>query len=209
MTVSCLTITKEFRMLGASRYRLAKMSRSKLLKTNRFDAFRCSTLSWWRSVRISVSSEARDRKSPGHQRQEKALRDALIEEMRQRPLIVCGYSGARSLAVGAEAPSLLSGLIVDSDGNWMTPTHAVKNGKRYRHYVSMTLITVSCPNHPKGRRIPAGDIEGLVLDRLRLFFRRPPTSPMLSHYSILMPIHSMRLCAMQAHFQSAGSQCRR
>jgi SIR2-like domain len=27
------------------------------------------------------------------QRQEKALRDALIEEMRQRPLIVCGYSG--------------------------------------------------------------------------------------------------------------------
>lgn len=27
------------------------------------------------------------------QRQEKALRDALIEELRQRPLIVCGYSG--------------------------------------------------------------------------------------------------------------------
>jgi hypothetical protein len=27
------------------------------------------------------------------QREEKALRDALIEEMRQRPLIVCGYSG--------------------------------------------------------------------------------------------------------------------
>lgn len=27
------------------------------------------------------------------QRQEKALRDALIDEMRQRPLIVCGYSG--------------------------------------------------------------------------------------------------------------------
>jgi site-specific DNA recombinase len=38
----------------------------------------------------------------------------------------------RSLAVGAEAPSLLAGLIVDADGTGMTPTHAVKKGKRYR-----------------------------------------------------------------------------
>src|ERR1700716_2906755 len=30
----------------------------------------------------------------------------------------------RALAVGAEAPSLLAGLIVDADGNPMTPTHA-------------------------------------------------------------------------------------
>jgi site-specific DNA recombinase len=30
----------------------------------------------------------------------------------------------RSLAVGAEAPSLLAGLVIDSDGNRMTPTHA-------------------------------------------------------------------------------------
>ena len=32
----------------------------------------------------------------------------------------------RALAVGAEAPSLLAGLIVNSDGNRMTPTHATK-----------------------------------------------------------------------------------
>jgi site-specific DNA recombinase len=36
---------------------------------------------------------------------------------------------ARSLAIGAKAPSLLAGLIVDADGNPMTPTHAVKKGK--------------------------------------------------------------------------------
>jgi site-specific DNA recombinase len=76
----------------------------------------------------------------------------------------------RSLAVGAEAPSLLAGLIVDSDGNRMTPTHAVKKGKRYRYYVSTALITGSRSENPKGQRIPAGDIEGLVLDRLRSFF---------------------------------------
>jgi DNA invertase Pin-like site-specific DNA recombinase len=76
----------------------------------------------------------------------------------------------RSLAVGAEAPSLLSGLIFDSDGTRLSPTHAVKKRKRYRYYVSTALITGSRSNHPKGRRIPAGDIEGLVLDRLRSFF---------------------------------------
>ena len=32
----------------------------------------------------------------------------------------------RSLAVGAEAPSLLAGLIVDAGGNPMTPTHATR-----------------------------------------------------------------------------------
>src|SRR5262249_26107483 len=77
---------------------------------------------------------------------------------------------ARNLAVGAEAPSLLAGLIVDADGTRMTPTHAVKKGKRYRYYVSTVLITGSRSEHPKGRRIPAGDIEGLVLDRLRTLF---------------------------------------
>jgi len=45
-----------------------------------------------------------------------------------------------SLAIGAEAPSLLSGLIFDSDGNHMTPTHANKRGKRYRYYISAPLL---------------------------------------------------------------------
>ena len=67
----------------------------------------------------------------------------------------------RSLAVGAEAPSLLAGLIVDSDGNRMTPTHATKKVKRYRYYVSAPLLA------GEGLRVSAGDIEALVLDRLR------------------------------------------
>ena len=74
------------------------------------------------------------------------------------------------MAVGAEAPSLLAGLIFDSDGTRLSPTHAVKKGKRYRYYVSTALITGPCSEHPKGWRIPAGDIERLVLDRLRALF---------------------------------------
>jgi hypothetical protein len=56
------------------------------------------------------------------------------------------------MAVGAEAPSLLSGLIFDSDGARLSPTHAVKKGKRYRYYVSTALITRARSEHPKGTR---------------------------------------------------------
>ena len=79
----------------------------------------------------------------------------------------------RMLSVGAEAPSLLAGLIFDSDGQRLSPTHAVKKGKRYRYYVSTALITGNRAEHPKGRRLPAGDIEALTADRLRAFFASP------------------------------------
>lgn len=75
----------------------------------------------------------------------------------------------RSLGVGAKAPSLLAGLIFDTEGNRLSPTHAVKKGRRYRYYVSATLITAPRSEHLEGRRIPAGDVEALVLDRLRAF----------------------------------------
>ena len=59
----------------------------------------------------------------------------------------------RSLAVGAEAPSLLAGLTVDADGNRMTPTHATKKAKRYRYYVSASLLAGDRPRTQKGMRV--------------------------------------------------------
>src|ERR1700730_5571558 len=76
----------------------------------------------------------------------------------------------RSMAVGAEGPSLLPGLIVDAGGRPRTPAHATKKAKRYRYYVSASLLAGDHPQAQKGMRIPAGDIEALVLDRLRAFF---------------------------------------
>lgn len=64
----------------------------------------------------------------------------------------------------------MAGLIADGSGERMTPTHAVKKGRRYRYYVSTSLITGTRSDHAKGWRIPAGDVECLVLDRLRAFF---------------------------------------
>jgi site-specific DNA recombinase len=74
------------------------------------------------------------------------------------------------LAAGAEPPSLLADLIVDANGNRMTPTHATKRAKRYRYYVSASLPAGDHSRAQTGMRVPAGDIEGLVLDRLRAFF---------------------------------------
>ncbi len=76
-------------------------------------------------------------------------------------------------AIGTEAaqPSLLAGLIYDDAGERMTPSHANKKGVRYRYYVSKTLFQGSRHNAPRGRRVPAGDLESLVEERLRQFLR--------------------------------------
>ena len=66
-------------------------------------------------------------------------------------------------------PSLLAGLLFDEAGDRMTPTHAIKKGTRYRYYVSTSLITGRGKTQSSCRRIPAGDLERLVIDRLRGF----------------------------------------
>ncbi len=69
----------------------------------------------------------------------------------------------------AKSPSLLAGLLHDDKGVPMTPSHAVKNGKRYRYYVTRALTTRRREVVPDGRRIPAGDIEHIVASRIRAF----------------------------------------
>ena len=98
--------------------------------------------------------------------------DAELWQLVQEKL--SGNRQARVLGENAEEPSLFAGLIVDGNGQRMTPTHAVKKGRRYRYYVSTSLITGTRSDHAKGWRIPAGDVEALVLDRLRAFFASDP-----------------------------------
>jgi site-specific DNA recombinase len=99
--------------------------------------------------------------------QHEAIVDAELWQLAQEKL--AGNRQARVLGETATEPSLLAGLIVDGDGQRMTPTHAVKKGRRYRYYVSTQLISGTRSDQAKGWRIPAGDIEVLVLDRLRAF----------------------------------------
>jgi hypothetical protein len=77
----------------------------------------------------------------------------------------------RATSAGATQVSLLAGLIYDDAGARMTPTHANKKGTRYRYYVSPGLVRGNRRQAPRGRRVPAGDLECLVEERLTRFFR--------------------------------------
>jgi site-specific DNA recombinase len=67
----------------------------------------------------------------------------------------------------AVEPSLLAGLLVDARGERLTPSHAVKKGRRYRYYVSAPLTTTAAgADRAKGWRLPAREIEGAVVSIL-------------------------------------------
>ena len=79
----------------------------------------------------------------------------------------------RTTGARASNPSLLTGMVFDETGERLTPTYAVKKGTRYRYYVSTSLITGAGRTRSSGRRIPAGNLEGLVISRLRTFLAGP------------------------------------
>jgi site-specific DNA recombinase len=73
----------------------------------------------------------------------------------------------RATGADAKQPSLLAGLIFDESGERLTPSHAVKKGTRYRYYVSRSLIVGTAKDKSTGRRIPAANLETLVITKLR------------------------------------------
>jgi DNA invertase Pin-like site-specific DNA recombinase len=76
----------------------------------------------------------------------------------------------------AIAPSLLSGLVHDDAGERMSPTHANKNGTRYRYYVSRSLITDGRAKATGAAcRVPAADLETIVEDRVCALLRDEAT----------------------------------
>lgn len=76
----------------------------------------------------------------------------------------------RAIGVGVIDTSLLTGLIFDDNGERLTPSHATKGNKRYRYYISPDQLEEQDNTKSKAIiRIPAGDIESLVLRELREF----------------------------------------
>jgi len=69
--------------------------------------------------------------------------------------------------------SLLAGMLFDTEGNRMTPNYAVKQGRRYRYYVSRLLITQDQRESSTALRIPAAEIEHLVTSRVRQWLLDP------------------------------------
>jgi hypothetical protein len=74
------------------------------------------------------------------------------------------------------------GLIHDDAGNLMTPTHTLKNGKRYRYYISTALLQGEASRAGRVNRISAEQVERLVADAMRTRLidqksRRPRVGP--------------------------------
>jgi hypothetical protein len=82
-----------------------------------------------------------------------------------RDRLAANMSDHRRKAKGAE-PSLLAGLLVDARGQRLTPSHAVKKGRRYRYYVSAALITDGGTDRAQGWRLAAREIEEAVIRRI-------------------------------------------
>src|SRR5665213_528918 len=67
----------------------------------------------------------------------------------------------------ASSESLLMGRIFDDRGNRMTPSYASKKGQRYRYYLSSVLSQGRAGHAGSVRRIPAPEVEALVIDAVR------------------------------------------
>lgn len=73
-----------------------------------------------------------------------------------------GYKEKRSLP----SASLLTGLLFDPQGQRLIPSHSQKQSQRYRYYVSEPLITDCRDKAPHGLRLPAQELESIVIDSL-------------------------------------------
>jgi hypothetical protein len=69
-------------------------------------------------------------------------------------------------------PSLLTSRLFDTNGVRYTPTHAVKNAKRYRYYTSQTVVKKAGAK-PDVTRFPAEDLEQFVKSQILSLLQTP------------------------------------
>ncbi len=70
--------------------------------------------------------------------------------------------------------SPLAGKLFDEAGRPLTPSHAVKGARRYRYYVSRSLITGPAEQTERGWRIPAAEFERRVAAAARTILKDRP-----------------------------------
>jgi site-specific DNA recombinase len=92
----------------------------------------------------------------------------LWQEVQQR---LRANNNARRTGLSANTASLLAGLLFDEKGRRYTPSHTLKAHKRYRYYISQSVIQGLRSSGPT--RVPAHEIEALVCSRLVRFLGSP------------------------------------
>jgi site-specific DNA recombinase len=101
-----------------------------------------------------------------HPGEHEAILDRAVFEEVQAKLL--SNNVARGLMLKGSL-SLLAGRIYDDRGNRMLPSHTVKNGVRYRYYVSSAIQQKRDGDVGSVSRVPAPEIEDLVVKAIREF----------------------------------------
>lgn len=96
--------------------------------------------------------------------QHPAIIDQAIWDATQS-LMKSNHQGERKRK-SAPSASLLLGLVEDDAGHRLVPSHSQKQSKRYRYYISEPLNKTSRGDEPDGIRIPAPELESLMINQL-------------------------------------------
>jgi len=76
---------------------------------------------------------------------------------------------------GKTEASLLIGKLFDASGERLTPSHAINKGRRYRYYISNSLMTGTARQNKHGWRLPAYEIEQTVMQAAKVILGDRPT----------------------------------
>ena len=97
-----------------------------------------------------------------------------------------------------QQPSLLTGILKDSNGRAMTPSHATKGkAKRYRYYVTRPDQATDEPAY----RVSAHDLEQIVIAKLASYLAAPSNIAALTHPEI--EAHALQQALAKADLAAA------
>lgn len=101
-------------------------------------------------------------------------------------------SGKSRGKVNVTHPSLLVGKLFDETGDRLTPSHANKNGKRFRYYISRRLVTDKSIMHPDAWRLPAQQLEKAIAQAVRKRFSAHDLLPRLVEELVVNEVDQLK-----------------
>ena len=116
---------------------------------------------------MTIKTNRVPHKGDSYEGQHSAIIDAESWDAVQKQL--AAQAPTRRFRASTRSRSLLQGKLFDETGTPLTPSHAVKAGRRYRYYVSRDSTPGATANTVKGAkgrpsrwRLPAREIERFV-----------------------------------------------
>jgi site-specific DNA recombinase len=120
-----------------------------------------------------------------------AVQDALTGEAAR---------GRGTANTGTRSP--LVGKLFDETGDRLTPSHAQKNGKRLRYYISRRLVTDLRQAHPDAWRLPACEIESGIADLIRAHL-----SKAILLFALVPDIAAPEVAALNDRLNTLSNDC--